>query len=169
MDVLEVIRSRRSIRRYRPDLVDEGTLRQVLEAARLAPSASNSQDWRFVVVRDPATRERLFAASKGQELVRQAPVVIGACAETDGRIMTCGQAAYPINVAIALDHLSLAAWSLGLGTCWVGRFDEREAKEAMGIPERIRLVQIMALGWPDESPAPRPRKAFEEVVHWERW
>jgi nitroreductase len=169
MDVLTAIRARRSIRKFRDDPVEEEKLRAVLEAARLAPSAANAQETRFVVVRDAAIRERLFHASKGQEFVRQAPVVIAACAETDGRVMTCGQTAYPIDVAISLDHLSLAAWSLGLGTCWVGRFDEKEARDALGVPERIRVVQLMALGVPDEEPAPRPRKPFEEVVHWGTW
>ena len=169
MDVMTAIRTRRSIRRYRGEPVEEEKIRAVLEAARLAPSASNEQDWRYVVVRDPAAREKLYHASKDQDLVRQAPVIIAACAETAGRVMTCGQTAYPINLAISLDHLTLAAWELGLGTCWIGRFDEREAKEALGIPENIRVVQLMALGYPDEKPGPRPRRPFEEVVRWERW
>ena len=171
MNVIEAIQTRKSIRAYEDRPVEEEKLQAVLEAARLAPSANNSQDWRFIVVRDKATREKLMVASNSQLFVAGAPVVIACCAETDGRIMRCGHLAYPINVAIAIDHMTLAAVELGLGTCWIGSFYEDQAKAALGIPEGIRVVELLALGYPKHGDTGRPKSRLEmnEIVHWEKW
>ena len=141
MNVMDAIRTRKSVRSYLDRPVEDEKLNAVLEAGRLAPSASNRQEWRFVIVRDPGTRERLAAAAGGQAFVGGAPVVIVACAMTDGHVMKCGQLSYPIDVAIALDHMTLAAVEQGLGTCWIGLFDEQKVKEILGIPEEIRVVE----------------------------
>jgi nitroreductase len=172
MDLHEAIRLRHSVRSFQNQAIAEQTLTRILEAARLAPSARNVQEWRFVVVRDPQTRERLQAAAQGQAHVGQAPVVLAACAEHDGRVMTCGQPAYPIDVAIAVDHLTLAAAAEGLGTCWIGRFDEARAKEALGIPadDRIRVVALLPLGYPSQrGPVSKTRLPLEAIVRYERW
>ena len=170
MTVTEAIGLRKSVRSWAEKPVEEEKLRAVLEAARLAPSASNRQEWRFVVVRDEETRKALAKAAHNQTFVGEAPVVIAACAETDEHEMACGQVSYPIDVAIALDHLTLAALEQGLGTCWIGAFSEPEAKKVLGIPEEIRVVELMPLGYPaDPSPKKKSRKAFDEVVRWERW
>ena len=170
MTVTEAIGLRKSVRSWAEKPVEEEKLRAVLEAARLAPSASNRQEWRFVVVRDEETRKALAKAARNQTFVGEAPVVIAACAETDEHEMACGQVSYPIDVAIALDHLTLAALEQGLGTCWIGAFSEPEAKKVLGIPEEIRVVELMPLGYPaDPSPKKKSRKAFDEVVRWERW
>jgi len=100
--------------------------------------------------------------------VAQAPVVIAACGTSD-LVMTCGQPAYAIDVAIALDHMTLAAASLGLGTCWIGAFYEEQAKAILGVPEGVRIVALLPLGYPAEEPFPRPRKPLDEIVSWERW
>ena len=91
-------------------------------------------------------------------------------AETDGHLMACGQACYPIDVAIAMDHLTLAATALGLGTCWIGSFDETLVKQLLGIPPEMRVVQLMPLGYPvDPAPVVKGRLALEEIVHRDRW
>jgi len=169
MEVTEAIRSRRSIRNYLDKPVEEDKLLRVLEAARLAPSASNLQEWRFVVVRDEMTRRKLMDAAKGQRFVGQAPVVIACCAETDEHVMTCGQMCYPINVAIAIDHMTLAAVEEGLGTCWVGAFYADQVKEILGIPEHVPVVELLALGYPAVVPQPTRRLALDEIVKYERW
>jgi nitroreductase len=83
--------------------------------------------------------------------------------------MTCGQPAYAIDVAIAVDHMTLAAVALDLGTCWIGSFYEEKVREIMGVPQEIRIVALLPLGYPAEEPGPRPRKSLDEVVAWEHW
>ncbi len=169
MDVMEAIRTRRSIRNYQHRDVEEEKLRRVLEAGRLAPSARNMQEWKFLVVKDPSVRKRLAEAAKGQMFVADAPVVIVACGTICDYVMSCGQLSYPIDVAIAVDHMTLVAVEEGLGTCWLGAFYEDKVKEILGIPEKIRVVQMLALGYPEHVPEPRARKPFDEVVIFERW
>ena len=170
MNVLEAIKTRKSIRSYKDQPVEESKLTAILEAARLAPSASNRQEWRFVIVRDPETRKKIAQIAGSQEFIAEAPVVIVACAETDGRIMRCGQACYPIDVAIALDHITLAAVELGLGTCWIGHFDEAAVKELLGIPSQIRIIELMPLGYPvDPSPIEKNRFPLSTIVKYEHW
>ncbi|MBM3335966.1 nitroreductase family protein, partial [Candidatus Sumerlaeota bacterium] len=108
MDVYEAIEQRHSIRAYADRPVEQDKLERILEAARKAPSASNRQEWRFVVVTDKETRQKMMHAASKQTFVAQAPVVIACCAETDGHVMRCGQPCYPIDVAIAVDHMTLA-------------------------------------------------------------
>ena len=170
MDVYEAIRTRKSVRAYLDKEVPGDVLSRILEGARLAPSAKNLQEWRFVVVRDPRTREKLARAARNQAFVAQAPVVLACCAETDGHVMTCGQARYPIDVAIAIDHITLCAVAEGLGTCWIGAFFEDQVKEILGIPPHIRVVELLPLGYPkDPSPVPKRRLPLERIVRWERW
>lgn len=169
MNVYEAIEARRSIRGYEDRPVEQEKLDRILEAARLAPSASNRQEWRFVVVRDAVTRQHLMKAASNQAFVGQAPIVIACCAETDGHLMRCGQPCYPIDVAIAIDHITLAAVEEGLGTCWIGAFSEPEAKEILGIPERIRVVELLTLGYPAALPGACNRKSLEEIVCHDKW
>ncbi len=168
MDLFEAIRGRRSVRSFMDRPVEEEKLCAVLEAGRLAPSARNLQDWRFVVVRDAATRKRLAEAARNQEFVGQAPVVIAACGTSD-MIMTCGQPAYALDVAIAVDHMTLAAVAEGLGTCWIGAFYEESVKEILGIPEQIRVVALLLLGYSAQAARPTPRKKLDEILAYERW
>ena len=165
---MQAIRARRSIRKFLDRPIEEEKLLTILEAGRLAPSARNMQDCRFIVVRDAATRQKLAVAARDQQFVGQAPVVIAACGTSD-LVMTCGQLAYVIDVAIALDHMTLAAASLGLGTCWIGAFYEDKVKEILGVPPEIRVVALMPLGYPAVEPEPRPRKSLDEVIAWEHW
>lgn len=168
MDLFEAIAGRRSIRSFLDRPVEEEKLERILDAGRQAPSARNMQDWRFIVVRDAQTRRRLAEAARNQQFVAQAPVVIAACGTSD-LVMTCGQPAYAIDVSIAVDHMTLAAFELGLGTCWLGAFYEDRVKAILGIPEGIRVVALLPLGYPAEQPFARPRKTLEDIVAYERW
>lgn len=169
MDIMEAIESRYSVRRYKEKEVEEEKLNKILEAARLAPSAGNRQEWRYVVVSDKEKIQRLMAASTNQRFVGEAPIVIAACAETDNHLMACGQLCYPIDVAISIDHMTLVAVEEGLGTCWIGAFYEDQVKDILGVPEKIRVVELLTLGYPDDSPKPKIRKSLDEIVMFEKW
>ncbi|MGE5197045.1 MAG: nitroreductase family protein [Deltaproteobacteria bacterium] len=170
MDVTEAIKRRCSVRSYLDRQVEEEKLTDILEAARLAPSASNRQEWRFIVVQDKNTRQRLMKAAKNQAFVGQAPVVIACCAQTDNHAMTCGQLCYPIDVAIAIEHMALTATEEGLGTCWIGAFYEDQVKEILDIPKDIRVVELLALGYPAQTSSSRKdRLGLEEIVMYEGW
>jgi len=169
VNVIEAIRKRRSIRAYQDRPVEEEKLRAVLEAGRLAPSAGNRQEWRYLVVQDPETRSKLAEAAHGQAFVGQAPVVLVACAKADDHRMPCGELSYPIDVAISLDHITLKAVEEGLGTCWIGAFDQAAVKGLLSIPADVRVVELMPLGYPAEEPGPRSRLGFDEVVTFEKW
>jgi nitroreductase len=170
MEIFDAVKTRKSVRAYLDKPVEEEKLRQVLEAARMAPSANNKQEWRFVIVRDKSTREKIAQAAGRQTFVGQAPVIIAAGAETDEHVMACGQLCYPIDVAIALDHITLQATELGLGTCWIGHFDADEVKSILGIPAEIKMVALMPLGYPVHPEAiKKSRLAFDQIVKFDRW
>jgi nitroreductase len=170
MDIYEAVKTRTSVRAFKAKEVPPECVTRLLEAARLAPSASNRQEWRFIVVRDAGKRKELAAAARGQKFVGAAPVVLVCCAETDNHKMACGQLCYPIDVAIAVDHLTLCAVAEGLGTCWIGAFDENEVKNILSIPRRIRVVALLPIGYPARSStAKKNRLALNEIVKEERW
>jgi len=169
-NVMEAIRTRKSVRLFLDREVEQEKLDRVLEAARLAPSASNRQEWRFVIVRRPETRRLLAGIAASQSHVYNAPVVIVACAETDEYVMQCGQFCYLIDVAIALDHLNLEAVELGLGACWIGAFDAIKVRQLLGIPDEIRVVELMVLGYPaNTTPVEKTRLRLDEIVRYEHW
>ena len=170
MDVMEAIRKRYSVRSYKDRAVEKEKLEKILEAARLAPSASNRQEWRFIVVQDKDVRKRLAEAAKNQAFVGEAPVVIACSAKTDNHIMTCGQICYPIDGAIAIEHMALIAAEEGLGTCWIGAFYEEKVKEILGIPQDIRVVELLVLGYPAKpSSSRKDRLSIEEIVMYDKW
>ncbi|MBE3091261.1 MAG: nitroreductase family protein, partial [Candidatus Atribacteria bacterium] len=162
--VLEVIRKRQSVRSYQDKEIPEEVLQQVLEAGRLAPSASNKQCWKFIVVKDEDLRKKLIPACKNQKFIGEAPVVIAGCATNPDYVMTCGEHSYPIDLAIALDHMSLQAAALGLGTCWIGAFYQDQVKEILGVPEDVRVVSLMPLGYPKELGTKTERKPLSEII-----
>jgi nitroreductase len=171
MDVMEAIRARRSVRKYLPDPVPDDALATVLEAARLAPTACNNQPFRIVVVRDGARRGKLIDACKGQKFVGQAPVVLVGCAlEADSYPKQAGwMNTFAIDTAIVFDHITLAATAVGLGTCWIGAFEETEVREVLGIPPSWRVVCLTPLGTPAEQPDARPRKPLGDLVSEDGW
>jgi len=169
MHVMEAIRERRSVRAYQDRPVPHEVLLRVLEAARLAPSAANRQLRKFVVVREPAARAALAEAANRQRFVAEAPVVIAGVGLAPERKMSCDIPSDPVDVAIALDHLSLAAVEEGLGTCWIGAFDQAQVKRLLGIPDTADVIELMTLGYPADQPRPKNRKPLEELVAWERF
>ena len=169
MEVMEAIKKRRSIRAYEEREIPEEKLRSVLEAARLAPSANNRQNWKFIVVKDKGTREKLAEAAHSQGFVGEAPVVIIACGTDPTYRMSGGQLSCPVDLAIAIDHMTLKAVEEDLGTCWIGAFDAEAVKKILGIPENVAVVALLPLGYPKFQPAPTSRKDFEEVVIFNRW
>lgn len=169
MDFFSVINQRRSVRAYKSVEVEDTKLREVLEAARLSPSASNRQDWKFIVVRNTETKKRLARAAFGQSFIGEAPVVIVACGTEPEAVMACGQPTSTVDVSIACAFMILAACNLGLGTCWIGAFQEDEIKKILKIPEPVRVVAVIPLGYPDESPLERERKDPEEIICYEKF
>lgn len=168
MDLFEAISKRYSCRAYQDRSVEADTLNKILEAARLAPSAKNLQDWRFVVVTDAALRQRLCTAANNQAFVGQAPVVIVACCVVD-HVMRCGQAIGPIDVAIALEHIALQATALGLGTCWVGSFFPDQVRPILGIPSSVSIIELMTLGYPAIPQGPRKREPLDSIACYNEW
>ena len=171
MDVYPAVKTRKSVRAYLDKPVEEDKIKRILDAARLAPSASNRQEWRLVVVRDRLMREKVATAANNQHFVAETPVIIVACAEGVDHIMPCGQSSYPIDIAIILDHITLLAVQEGLGTCWIGAFDEGKIKRLLGIPQNIRIVELMPLGYPKEPHMIREksRLGLDKIIKWEKW
>lgn len=170
MDVLEAIRTRRSIRNYDNQPVENEKLLNVLEAVRLSPSATNAQPWSFIVVTDRGVKERL-RSSFDKDWFVSAPVIIVACGlPGEAWVRHDGEEYWKVDVTIAMQDLILVAWEEGLGTCWIGAFNEEEAKRALGIPEHVRVVAMTPLGYPAEEKGPvADRKPLEEIIHYDRW
>jgi nitroreductase len=167
--VLEAIKKRQSVRSYQDKKIQEDVLQQVLEAGRLAPSASNRQAWKFIVVKDEHLKQKLVPVCRNQKFVGEASVVIVGCATNLEHIMPCGEHSYPIDLAIALDHMSLQAASLGLGTCWIGAFYQDQVKEILGVPEDVRVVALMSVGYPKELGSKTGRKPLSEIVGYDKY
>jgi nitroreductase len=169
MELKEAIEKRKSIRDYEDKPVPEEKLLNVLEAARLAPSGGNRQQWKFVVVKDDEKRQELSQATGGQTHVAKAPVVIAAVSTEPETIMKCGVPGYAVDLAIAVDHMTLAAVDEGLGTCWIGAFSQEEARDILKIPESCRIVSLLTLGFPGQPGRPKVRKSLDEVVCYEKF
>ena len=168
MDVYEAIEKRGSIRSYEDRPPEADKLQRVLNAARLAPSARNLQDWKIVVARDAGVRARLGEAA-GQAFVAQAPVVLAMVSMDPKRTMHCGMPAGPIDCAIAIDHMTLAAVAEGLGTCWIGHFDQDACCEVLSVPAPAKIVEMLTLGYPATAPGAKTRKTLDEIVSYDRF
>lgn len=169
MEVLEAIKGRRSIRAFKNQDISDEVVEILIDAARWAPSAGNIQPWEFVIVRKPEIKKRLVEAALGQSFIEEAPVVIVVCANENrssqgygvrGKTLYCLQ-----DTAAAIQNILLVAYSLGLGTCWIGAFNEEEAREILKIPNEVRPIGIVSVGYPAESPPPRSRRPTPYVVH----
>ncbi|UCC41665.1 MAG: nitroreductase family protein [Candidatus Aminicenantes bacterium] len=171
MKVLEVIQKRRSIRKYKEDPIPEDVLQRVLEAARLAPSGKNLQPWKFVIVRDKELKNRLVHASAGQFFIAEAPIIVVACGFPDECYSKMGRymKSWPVDVTIALEHLILQAHEDGLGTCWVGSFEEEAVKSILNVPESVKVLALTPLGYPDEDPPFRGRKSLDEIFSYDKY
>ncbi len=168
MDIYEAIRTRCSVRTYLEKPVEQEKLDRVLDAGRLSPSARNTQGRKFVVVREPSTRRALAEACE-QGFVAKAPVVVAVVTLEPNRVMYCGIPAGPVDCAIAIDHMTLAAVAEGLGTCWIGHFDQARCCELLGVPAGFKIVEMMLLGYPAEAAKPKPRKHMSEVACYEKF
>ena len=171
MSVLDIIRSRKSIRRYRKDPIPEDVFLRVLEAARLAPSGKNLQPWKFIVTREEGMKKSLAEASRGQLFMARAPVILAACGCPEMSYPKQGNymKSWPIDVTIALQHLMLQAEEEGLGTCWIGAFEETEVKALLDVPADWRVLALTPLGYPDQIPKDRGRRPLSEIVSYEKF
>ncbi len=162
MEFDDVIKTRRSIRKYKGTPVPQESLMKILEAARIAPSAGHRQPWHFVVVEDKETIEKLAGRSKW---AAEAPVMIVGLADP------VTSPSWSLNdMGIAFEHIVLTATSLGLGTCWMGQTKrDSEVKELLGIPDELKVIALTPLGEPDEVKEPKARKSLEEIVSWGKY
>lgn len=169
MNVHEAIHRRRSIRRFEPGReVPPELVEKLLTAATLAPSAGNAQPWRFIVVLSPGLKGELARAALGQAFIAQAPVVLVVCADLERARRAYGERGESLyclqDTAAATQNILLTATELGLGTCWVGAFDEGEVARLLGLPSSLRPVALIPVGYPAEEPPPRPRRPLPEVT-----
>jgi nitroreductase len=169
MDVFAAISQRSSVRAYKAKDIEEDKLKRILEAARLSPSASNRQEWKFIVVTNKETKKKLAQAAFEQVFIGEAPAVIVACGTESKSIMSCGQSTHTVDVSIACAYMILQAYELGLGTCWIGAFKEDETKKILKIPEHVRVVAMTPLGYPDEPPSEKSRKRLDEIICFEKY
>jgi nitroreductase len=169
MQFLELAKKRFSARNFKPKKVEEEKLKKVLEAARVAPSAVNYQPWHFVVLTDEKQRGAV-SSSYNARWIRSAPVIIAACGDhSESWKRGDGKDHLDIDVAIAIDHMTLAAAELGLGTCWVCAFDAEKCRYILGLPDSFEVIALIPLGYPvEEGDTKRfavARKKLEEIVH----
>ena len=169
MSVYETVRNRGSIRRYKAQQIPQKELDTILDSARLAQSAANRQPWHFVVATNEATKKDLVAVAGRQRFVGDAAAVIVCIADADASAKVGPFSGFLIDLAIAIENMALTAWDLGIGSCWIGAYSEPEAKLLLGIPDHLRVVSLLTLGYPDEEPKPKMRKALGEIVHYDRY
>jgi nitroreductase len=177
MDFMDVVTSRKSVRDYQDKIVEEEKLEKILEAARLAPSWANKQCTRYIVIKNKKTIEELASTFIGW--IKQAPIVIAACANPKDSGTHNNMDYYLVDVGISMEHLVLGATDQGIGTCWIGGFDEAKVKKTLQIPENIKVVALTPLGYPAalsmrsklvlSSSGAEKRKSLEEIVHKEKW
>ncbi|PIR72344.1 MAG: nitroreductase [Candidatus Nealsonbacteria bacterium CG10_big_fil_rev_8_21_14_0_10_36_24] len=169
MNIYEVIEKRRSVRTYKEDPVPEESLKKILEAGRLAPSAHNAQDYKFIVVKDAEKIKELAKSASGQRFFTKAPVIIVAVSLKPEYLLSSGVPAYALDLGIAFDHMTLAAAEEGLGTCWIGTFSQEDIKRILNIPDQYKAVVLLPIGFPDDAPAPKSRKKIEELISYENF
>ena len=170
--VMKLFEERRSIRKYGDRPVEDEKLEAVLQAARLAPSWANKQCWTFIVVKDQAVKEAIaetLEKNPVQKAAASAPVLIVACADPEQSGQMGDQNYYLVDIGIAVQQLCLEAWNQGLGTCWVGLFNEDKVKPILGVPDNIRVVAMTPPGYPAKYPDERGRKPLEEITFKDKW
>jgi len=167
MDVYEAIEKRCSVRTYADRAIDDETLGRILNAGRLAPSGRNTQSWTFIVVRDAERRAALAEAAE-QPFIAQAPVVLAVVDTGGGHVMFCGVPAGPVDCAIAIDHMALAATAEGIGSCWIGHFNQDACKSILNVPQDYCIIEMLPLGYPASTgDTPKKRKPLAEIVAYE--
>jgi nitroreductase len=174
MDILKVIHERQSIRKYREEDVPEEILLEVIEAARRSPSWANTQTWRFIIVKDRGLKEKLSKTlsenNPAKEAVIKAPVLLclvsqkGLAGFSKGIPRTSKGDYYMFDAGIAMEHVVLAAWNFGLGTCHIGAFNHEEAESILEVPEGFTIVAMTPIGYFEERPKYTPRKPLKEIL-----
>lgn len=168
MALLDIIGERYSCRSYLSKAIEKEKLDQILESARLAPSAKNLQDWRFVVVVDEAVKHKVAQAANDQMFLADAGAIIVGCSNND-EVMRCGQSIGPIDVAIALEHIALQATELGLATCWIGSFCPEKIRSILSIPSDIAVIELMGIGYAADKRKEAVRNPIEEIICYDQW
>ena len=168
MDLYQAIKKRYSCRSYSSKPIEQEKLEKILEAGRLSPSAKNLQDWRFILVTDEQKRKELAIAANEQMFIATAPAIIVGCSNSD-YVMSGGQKVSSIDVAIAMEHIALAATAEGLATCWIGSFYPEKVRKILGIPQKIEVIELMPIGYPADKETHRPRENIEKIVCYEKW
>jgi len=168
---LNLVKKRRSIRSYENTAVEKEKLEYILEAFRLAPSAKNLQPWKLVVVTDKAIMQELVPACRNQAFIVEAPIIIAVCVKEEEAYATMGGYlnSSPVDVGISFEHLMLAAAEQGLGSCWIGAFDEKAVGKVIGVPENVRVVALTPIGYPNDQGRERKRKSIEEIVSYNKY
>ncbi len=175
MDILKAIKKRRSVRGYLDKTIPKQVLNRVLEAARLAPTAANKQPFKLVLVTDKLTKTKLVEASRKQMFIAEAPIVVVGCAFPEESYQKIGgtHTSEEIDISIVFDHLMLQAAEEGLGTCWIGAFDEAQVKEILNIPSDVRVIGLTPLGYPSrnefKSGKHLERKPLSKIILYEKY
>jgi len=173
METLDCIRTRTSVREFSREDIPDHFLKELLEAATQAPSAGNTQEWVFIAVREEEQKKHIAEAAFGQEFILHAPVVVVVCADLERIQVAYGERGVSLyayqDTAAAIQTMLLAAWEKGIGSCWVGAFNETRLKGALVIPTNIKPVAIIPLGYPADKPAKPERRPLQEIIFKETW
>ena len=165
MTCIDQILSRRSIRKFKNKSISEEVLNSILEAGRRAPSATNKQPWHFVIARDQKAKEAFSFGGFNKFTCDASFVVLGLYKQSEAIIEKLSL----MDVTIALQNMVIAAWVQGVGSCWMGAFDERKLKDTLNLPADSRIVGAVAFGIPDENPSQPTKKPINEIVHFDKW
>jgi len=174
MNFLELAKKRYSVRKFTNQIPEKEKLMKILEAGRIAPSAVNFQPWHFVVITEKEALENIYSVYH-RDWINEAPVVIVVCGdhEKSWKRKADGKDFCDVDVSIAVDHMTLEATNLGMGTCWVCNFDKQDCIEVLGLPKNIEPIVILPMGYPadevDENRHETKRKKIEEIVHWQKF
>jgi nitroreductase len=173
LEIPKVILERKSVRAYSHRELSKEDIETLVRAGCQAPSAGNLQPWAFIAVTDQETKQKLVEATRGQSFIAESSVVIVVCVEpsrTAPRYGDRGTGLYCFqDSAAAIENILITATHNGLGSCWIGAFDESKASKALELPSEIRPVAMIPVGPPAQTPTPRPRRSLAEVLHWDRW
>ncbi|MBT3168978.1 MAG: nitroreductase [Candidatus Cloacimonetes bacterium] len=184
MDFLDVIFSRKSVRSFQDKTISNDILQQILEAGRLAPSWQNKQCWHFIVIKNKEKRKQLALQSgligTVNFFIKDAPIIIVACASPIKSGMMNNQNYYLVDTAIAFQQMMLTAWNFGIGSCWLGAFNEGKVKKNLAIPEEMKVVAISPFGYPKNKDGfyakavktfakSKKRKELSEIISYEKW
>ena len=165
MHLIDIIMSRRSVRKYKTKKVPKKVLKRILETGRYAPSAANKQPWHFILITDSEIK-KLLSKGKWNSFIEDSAFTIVGCAY-EGSIFSRRWST--VDTTIALQNMVIAAWSMGIGSCWVGDFEETEVRRILHVPRRWRIISLISFGYPDEFPKVTPRKSLKRIVNRNRF